>query len=65
MTLADDDTSSLLTDDANRATLSLGSSFRCWWSSKLVGKCPLWSMRSPRGRQGGAIVAGNVGPLER
>ena len=49
VTLADDDTNSILTDDANRAIWSWWSSLRWWWSSKLVWRCPMWAMRSPRG----------------
>ena len=49
VTLDDDDTNSILTDDANRAIWSWWSSLRWWWSSKLVWRCPMWAMRSPRG----------------
>ena len=42
VTLADDDTISILADDANRAIWGWWLSFR-WWSS------PIWAWRSPRG----------------
>ena len=49
VTLAVDDTNSILTDDANRAIWSWWSSLRWWWSSKPVWRCPMWPVRSPRG----------------
>ena len=49
VTLADDDTNSILADDANRANWSWRSSLRWWWSGRLVWRCPMWAMRSPRG----------------
>ena len=49
VTLADDDTNSILTDDANRAIWSWWSSLRWCRSGKLVWRCPMWAMRSPRG----------------
>ena len=42
VTLADDDTNSILADDANRAIWGWWLSFR-WWAS------PMWAWRSPRG----------------
>ena len=42
VTLADDDTNSMLADDANRAICGRWLSFR-WWSS------PMWACRSSRG----------------
>ena len=48
VTLADDGTNSILTDDAKRAIWNWWSSLRWWWSSKLVWRCPMWAMRSPR-----------------
>ena len=52
VTLADDDTNSIITDDANRANCSWRSSLRRWWSGRLVCpmdivQCELW------GHQGG------------
>ena len=44
-----DVTNSILTDDANMANWSWRSSLRWWWSSKMVWRCPMWAMRSPRG----------------
>ena len=49
VTLDDDDTNSILTDDANRAIWSWWSSLRWRRSGKLVWRCSMWAMRSPRG----------------
>ena len=43
VTLADDDTNSILADDANRAICGWWLSSNRWWSS------PMWAWRSPRG----------------
>ena len=48
VTLADDDTNSILTDDANRAIWSWWSSLRWRRSGKLVWRCSMWAMTSPR-----------------
>ena len=49
VTLADDDTNSILADDANRANWIWRLSLRWCWSGRLVWRCPMWAMRSPRG----------------
>ena len=49
VTLADDDTNSILADDANRAIWSWLLPLRWWWSGKLIWRCPMWAMRSPMG----------------
>ena len=43
VTLADDDTNSILANDANRAIWGWWFSSNRWWSS------PMWAWRSPRG----------------
>ena len=63
VTLADDDTNSILTDDANRAIWNWWWSLRWWWCSNYSrdAQCGLWGHQG--GRQGGARVAGNIGAV--